>query len=84
MEDAALALAILGFAVGILFRLKILLSVVALLLFVSVLFSVARGFTFLETALAVMAAQSIVQGAYFLGLIARAAFTAAQCPRPIL
>jgi hypothetical protein len=84
MVDAAIALAILGFAVGVVFRLKILLSILAVLLIVSVAFSLARGFTFLDTALTVMAAQCIVQGCYFLGLVARAVFTAARRSRPVL
>jgi hypothetical protein len=84
MVDAAIALAILGFAVGVVFRLKILLSILAVLLIVSVAFSLARGFTFLDTALTVMAAQCVIQGCYFLGLVARAVLTAAQRSRPVL
>jgi hypothetical protein len=84
MVNAAIALAIFGFAVGLIFRLKAFLPILALLLVVSFFFSLARGFTFLDTALTIMAAQSIVQGGYFLGLIARAAFTAAHRTRPIL
>jgi hypothetical protein len=84
MVDAAIALAILGFAVGVVFRLKILLSILALLLVVSVAFSLARDFTFLDTALTVMAVQSIVQGCYFLGLVLRAMLPAAQRRRPVL
>jgi hypothetical protein len=84
MVDAAIALAILGFAVGVVFRLKILLSILAVLLVVSVAFSLARGFTFLNTAFTIMAALSIVQGCYFLGLVARAMLTAAQRGRPVL
>jgi hypothetical protein len=84
MGDAAIALAILGFAVGIMFRLKVLLSILALLLIVSVVFSLARGFAFLDTALTIMAVQAIVQGSYFLGLVVRAAFTANHRTRPIL
>jgi hypothetical protein len=84
MGDAAIALALLGFAVGALFRLRILLSILALLLVASIVFSVARGFGFLDTALIIMAAQSIVQSSYFLGLVVRAVLTAAQRTRPIL
>ena len=84
MVDAAIALAILGVAVGVAFRLKILLSILALLLVVSVAFSIARGFTFLDTALTIMAVQSIVQGCYFLGLVVRAVLAAAQRTRPVL
>ena len=51
MVYAAIALAIMGAAVGLAFRLKILLWVLALLLVVSVMFSLNRGFDFLDTAL---------------------------------
>jgi hypothetical protein len=84
MVNAAIALAILGLAVGVAFRLKVLLPILALLLVVSILFSIVRGFTFFDAALTIMAAQSIVQGGYFLGLIARALFTAVHRIRPII
>jgi hypothetical protein len=73
MGYAALALALAGFAVGIVFRLKILLLVIALLLLVSILFSIGSEFTFLDTLVTIMAVQTIVQGSFFLGLVARAA-----------
>jgi hypothetical protein len=84
MVYAAIALAIMGTAVGLAFRLKILLPVLALLLVVSVLFSLARGFGFLDTALTIMVVQTILQASYFLGLVIRAALTAAHRMRPIL
>ncbi len=84
MGNAAVALAILGFAVGVLFRLKILLLIVALLLVASIVFSLTHGFTLLDTALTIMAAQTIVQGSYFLGLVVRSILAAAQRTRPVL
>jgi hypothetical protein len=84
MGNAAIALAILGFAVGVVFRLKILLSILGLLLVVSIVFSLARGFAFLDTALTIMAVQSIVQASYFLGLVVRAVLTGAQGTPPVL
>jgi hypothetical protein len=84
MGYAGFSLAILGFAVGAVFRLKVLLSILAPLLLVSVVFSLARGFGFLDTALTIMAVQTIVQGSYFLGLLARAFFAADRRIRPIL
>jgi hypothetical protein len=57
------------------FRLKILLLIVALLLLVSVVFSFACGFTFMDTAL-IMISQTILQGSYFLGLVIRDIFAA--------
>jgi len=84
MGYAAIALATLGFAVGLVFRIKVLLAIVALLVVVSVVVSVAQDFSFLETALLIMVAQSIVQASYFLGLVMRAFFCDAQRTRPIL
>jgi hypothetical protein len=84
MGSAAIALVILGFAVGAVFRLKILLSILALVLVITIVFSVTRGFTFLDTALTIMAAQTIVQTSYFLGLVLRAVLTAAHRMRPII
>jgi hypothetical protein len=66
------------------FRLKILLPVLGLLLIVSVAFSLERGFSFLDTALTIMVVQTILQGGYFLGLVIRAVFTAAHRMRPVL
>jgi hypothetical protein len=82
MRDAAIALAILGFAVGFGFRLKILLSLLGLLLVASIIFSLSRGFTFVNTALTIMAVQSIVQASYFVGLVVRALVAAAQRTPP--
>ncbi|XIA64878.1 hypothetical protein ACFIOY_40050 [Bradyrhizobium sp. TZ2] len=72
MEYAATALAILGFAVGIAFRFKVLLPIIGVLLLASVVFSLASGFSFLDTALTVLTGQAILQGSYFLGLLIRA------------
>jgi hypothetical protein len=84
MEYAAFSLAVLGFAVGAAFRLKFLLLIVALLLIVSIIFSLARGFNFLDTALTIVAVQTILQGNYFLGLVARALLTTDRRLRHIL
>jgi len=84
MVYSAIALVIVGVAVGLVFRLKVLLPILASLLAVSVVFSLAHGFTFLNTALTIMVAQAIVQGSYFLGLVVRAALAGTQRTRPIL
>jgi hypothetical protein len=84
MGYAVISLAILGFAVGVVFRLKVLLSILALLFLVSVLFSLGRGFSFLDTALTIMVVQTILQGSYFLGLVARAFFAANHRVRHML
>jgi hypothetical protein len=82
MGIAAVALALLGFTVGMLFRLSILLSVLALLLMVSMVCSLAEGFSFLNAALTIMAVQTVVQGTYFLGLVVRAFLSAAYGTDP--
>jgi hypothetical protein len=76
MEYAAIGLGMLGFAVGGISRLSVLLPVVMLLLLISIIFSVSCGFDFFEIALTVMTAQAIVQSSYFLGLLARTIFSA--------
>jgi hypothetical protein len=84
MGNAVIALAIVGFAVGVMFRLKILLSILGLLLIASIILSLARGLSFPDTALTIMAVQCIVQSSYFLGLVVRAVLTSAQRTPPVL
>jgi hypothetical protein len=79
----AIALAAFGFAVGTMYRLQVLLLLVALLLLFSAIFAVGSGMTFSNTVLTVMALQTVVQGSYFLGLVARA-FLTSHGPRHIL
>jgi len=74
MGYAAIALAIVGFVVGAVFRLRVLLTLVGVLLVLSITFSLSRGFSFLQTAVALSVAQAILQGTYFLGLVARSFF----------
>jgi hypothetical protein len=89
MGYVAIALAIMGLATGIMFRTRVLLSLVALLLPISVGFAASRGFGFLNTALTIMIAQTILQTSYFLGLVAAdsfhrlvARYSSAQAPPP--
>ncbi len=84
MQHAAIALAILGFVVGAMFRLRVLLPILLALLLVSTVFAFGNGFTFLGAMWAIMLAQAIIQASYFLGLVARALFTASHRPRRIL
>ena len=72
MGFGAVALVILGFAVGTMFRITVLLPILLLLLIAAIAFSVVQGFSLLEGALVVFLAQTIVQVSYFLGLIAHA------------
>jgi hypothetical protein len=73
MVYAAITLAVLGFAVGILFRLQVLMLVIGLLLIFSVVLSIGSGLNFSDALLTIITVQTVVQGTYFLGLIARAA-----------
>ena len=83
MGYAAIALATLGFAIGTLFRLQVLLVVIALLLLLSIAFSFGSGTSFFDSLMIIMAVQTVVQGSYFLGLLARAAI-ASHSQRHIL
>ena len=74
MVYSAIALATAGFVVGGVFRFRVLLAFVGVLLLLSVVFSVGRGFSFLETTIAILVAQTIFQGTYFIGLVARSFF----------
>jgi hypothetical protein len=74
MDDAAI-LALVGFAIGLWFRLRILLVILAGVLLLSIFSSVRGGFGFLDTALAIITSQTITQAGYFLGLVARALFS---------
>ena len=78
MGYATIALATLGFSVGVVFRLKMLLLVLAVLLVGSIGFSLANNFTVLKTALTIVITQCTFQGGYFLAILARAAFASAN------
>lgn len=82
MVYTAIALAISGVAAGILLQLKIFLPFVGLLLVGSVAFALANGFSFVDTALTIIVAQTILQGGYFLGVVIRAIIVHGK--RPIL
>jgi hypothetical protein len=74
MGYAAIALAIMGLIAGTMFRLRVLLLLVALLLLVSVVVAVSGRFGFLNTALTILIAQAIFQTSYFLGLVTASVF----------
>ena len=84
MGYAAITIAILGATGGLVFRVKVLLLIVALLLLLSITFSAASGFTFLQTTLTIVVAQTILQSTYFLGLLFRSVMDAAHRMRPVL
>ena len=78
MGYVALALAITGFALGVRFRMKVLLPILLLLLFASIFFSVARRLSVVDAVLVVFLVQATVQWGYFLGLVARGIFAVVQ------
>jgi hypothetical protein len=78
MGYAALALAIMGFVLGVRFRMKVLLPILLLLLFASIVLSIARGLPVVDAVLMVFLVQATVQWAYFLGLVVRGVFATLQ------
>jgi len=75
MEYYALGLAVLGAAVGIAFRWKVLLPIICLLPAASIIFYISHDLSFLEAAIVVILTQVILQGGYFAGLLIRAIAT---------
>jgi len=84
MAYAAIALAITGFVVGVMFRFRVLLPILLGLLLVSIAFSFSREFGFFGLVWTVMVAQAIVQASYFLGLLARTLAAASERMRRVL
>jgi len=84
MTYAAIALAIMGFVVGVMFRFRVLLPILLALLLVSIVFALGHDLGLLGIVWTVMVAQAIVQASYFLGLVARTLFTATDRMRRVL
>ena len=84
MTYAAIALAIMGFVVGVMFRFRVLLPILLALFFVSIVFSLSRDFGLFGVVWTVMVAQAIVQASYFLGLVARTLFAGTDRKRRVL
>jgi len=84
MTYAAIALAIMGFVVGVMFRFRVLLPILLAVLLVSIVFALGHDLSFLGLVWTVMVAQAIVQASYFLGLVARTLFTATDRMRRVL
>jgi hypothetical protein len=82
MEYAAISLAILGAAIGLISRLKTLLFVVAALLVISLAFVLARGLGLMDSVLTILGAQAILQGSYFASSVAKAIFKVIFLSRP--
>jgi len=71
MIYSAVGLAVIGAAVGLAFRWKMLLPVIVLLPVAAIIFSVSRGFSHEDTAIVVIVAEAVLQGGYFAGLLTR-------------
>jgi hypothetical protein len=72
MGYAAIALAMLGLAVGLTSRVWALLPILVLLFFVTVGYSVQQHFGIFDAVLVTVLAQIIIQSCYFIGLVVRA------------
>ncbi len=84
MTYAAIALAIMGFVVGVMFRFRILLPILLALLLFSIVLSLSSEFGVAGTVLTIMLTQAIVQASYFLGLVARTLFLSPDRMRRVL
>ena len=71
----AVGLSVVGFVVGLTLHLRAFLIFVGLVLIASIAYSVDAGFGFLSTFLNIMTAEAILQGSYFVGLVARSFFS---------
>ena len=71
MKTAVVAIALLGFAAGLVFRLNALIVVLVFLLLLSVVYAIAHQFGILSSILTIFGVQVVAQGSYFLGLVAR-------------
>lgn len=71
MMYLAAGLALLGAAIGMAFRWRALLPAIVLVPFVVTIFSVSRGARFDMTATAILIAEAVLQGSYFVGLLLR-------------
>ena len=67
----AIGLAVIGAAVGLAFRWKVLLPLIVLLPVAAIIFSVSHGLSHGHTAIVVIVAEAILQGGYFAGLLVR-------------
>lgn len=84
MVYSAICLAVIGLGAGLAFRWKVLLPIIVLLPLAAIMFSTSRGFSYKETAIVVFAAEGILQGGYFAGLLMRLLVTASVRPSGVL
>jgi hypothetical protein len=71
VKIAVVAIALLGFAAGLVFRVHVLIAFAVFLLFLSIGYNIAHQFGVLTSVLTIIGVQVIAQGSYFLGLVAR-------------
>ena len=83
MLHIAVGLAILGLLTGASFQLRGLLLAVCLLFLVTIAVAITRRYDFLQTLFAVLAAQSVFQASYFVGLAALSSFHRLLERRPL-
>jgi hypothetical protein len=69
--EYAIGLAILGVMVGVVFRWKVLMPIIGVVLAASITFSISRGLSFLDGTLIVIVTQAALQCGYFVGLFIR-------------
>jgi cytochrome c biogenesis factor len=73
----------LGLLTGASFQLRGLLLAVCLLFLVTIAVAITRRYDFLQTSFAVLAAQSVFQASYFVGLAALSSFHRLLERRPL-
>jgi hypothetical protein len=71
LKIAVVAIALLGFAAGPVFRLNFLIVIFVFLLFLCFGYSIAHHVSLLPSVLIMIGVQVIAQSSYFLGLVAR-------------
>jgi hypothetical protein len=69
MEYAAIAIAILGAALGLVSRLRFLLGAMLIVLATTLIYLLSNHYSFLGSLLIVVVAQTLLQGGYFVGLV---------------
>lgn len=78
MEYFAVGLAVVGAAAGLAFRWKVLLPIIIPLPLGAIIFAMARGLNYGETAFVLIGSQAILQVGYFAGLLIRFVTAAAM------
>ncbi len=72
MEFSAVALALLGFAIGLTFGLRVLIPTVMVIAVLTIRWAIGCGCAVGGTVFALLVAETIFQVSYFLGLVTRA------------